>query len=258
MFRNARSPFPVLLALLLAAGTASAAEPGENPAEGRTKEREERRVVVVGGEPEVRVFEKELAGLTRGYLGVELVDLTPELRAHFGAPDEHGVMVSRVESDSPAARAGVEVGDVITAVDGEAISGSWDLRRRIGRRSGGESLALDLIRDGRTQRVAATLEEREGLRVDLGPFIHRLHRGEGLLHGEHIRPGERVREVIRIDPEAMGEALERVGKALDDPAWKGRLLEWRERNRELERRLEELEGRLHELEAELERLPRER
>ena len=48
--------------------------------------------------------------LSGGYLGVELVDLTPELREHFGAPRDVGVMVGRVEPGSPAARAGLEVG----------------------------------------------------------------------------------------------------------------------------------------------------
>src|SRR5262245_342061 len=54
-------------------------------------------------------------------MGVELLELTPELRVFFGAPEDSGLLVSRVESGSPAERAGIRVGDVIYRAAGEQI-----------------------------------------------------------------------------------------------------------------------------------------
>ena len=96
------------------------------------------------------------------FLGVQLSDLTDELRAHFGAPEGQGVMVSKVVEDSPAARAGVRVGDVITAVDGEVVESGGSLGRLIRGRDEGETVALEVYRDGRVERLSPTLAKREG------------------------------------------------------------------------------------------------
>ena len=90
--------------------------------------------IVVG--PRFKVV--SLISSVRGYLGVSLLDLTPELREHFGRK-ETGVMVLRVTADGPAAKAGLQVGDVITAIDGIAVDSSGDVgsrRRQEGRRPG--------------------------------------------------------------------------------------------------------------------------
>lgn len=96
-----------------------------------------------------------------GYLGVMLSELTPELRRHFGVSEEAGVMVSRVLDDTPAARAGVEVGDIITAVNGEAVASAGELAARVRRHEAGETVALEVRRDGRLENLAVTVEERE-------------------------------------------------------------------------------------------------
>lgn len=96
-----------------------------------------------------------------GFLGVLLAELTPELRAHFGVKEDAGVMVSKVIDDSPASRAGLEVGDIITAVDGEAIGSGGQLAHSIRSREDGESVLLEVWRDGSVQNLTATVEERE-------------------------------------------------------------------------------------------------
>ena len=58
------------------------------------------------------------------YLGVELVNLNEPLRAHFGVPEGSGVLVSNVVENSPAARAGLQVGDILTRFDGEDVASS--------------------------------------------------------------------------------------------------------------------------------------
>lgn len=92
-------------------------------------------------------------------LGVGFVPLTPELRQHFGAPEDAGVLVSKVVSGSAAQAAGVEVGDIITKVDGEAIGEGFELGHAIRGHKAGDTVALEVLRDGRTQTLSATLKE---------------------------------------------------------------------------------------------------
>lgn len=96
------------------------------------------------------------------FLGVQLTDLTPELRQHFGVPEDVGVMVSRVVGDSPAFRAGVQVGDVITGVSSAEITSSRSLSAEISRREGGDTVNLEIWRKGGVEQISATLEERSG------------------------------------------------------------------------------------------------
>lgn len=95
------------------------------------------------------------------FLGVQLSDLTPELRAHFGVPEDAGVMVGKIVDDSPALRAGLEVGDIVTAVDGEPVASAPALARAVRGREDGETVVLEVWRDGRMQKLSAALEERE-------------------------------------------------------------------------------------------------
>lgn len=95
------------------------------------------------------------------FLGVQLSELTPELRRHFGVPEDAGVMVSKVLDDSPASRAGVAVGDIISAVDGGAVASGRELARRIRGYDGGAAVNLEVWRGGSVQTLPATLEARE-------------------------------------------------------------------------------------------------
>lgn len=63
----------------------------------------------------------------QGRLGLMLEGLTPQLRAYFGAPNDAGLLVAQVAPDSPAARAGVQVGDVITQVNHQRVQGADDI-----------------------------------------------------------------------------------------------------------------------------------
>lgn len=101
-----------------------------------------------------------LAFLGRPKLGVELVEPTPELREHFGAPADAGVIVGKVLPGMPAETAGVQVGDVIVSVDGESIGDAGDLIREL-YDSDGRTIELELIRDGRSQRLDVYIPDRD-------------------------------------------------------------------------------------------------
>jgi S1-C subfamily serine protease len=88
-----------------------------------------------------------------GRLGVTVQDLTPQLRAYFGAAG--GALVSSVVDHSPAEAAGLKAGDVITRVNGQAVSDAADLSNKIDAASGHATLSV--VRDKRERTVTADL-----------------------------------------------------------------------------------------------------
>lgn len=233
-------------ALVLAALPALALPATAGEAAGEDTEKREVVVLTKVGEGAPRVFTHVLGG---GFLGVELMPLTPELRAHFGVPADRGVMVARVVEDSPAARAGLQVGDVIAGVEGDGVESPWDLTMAVRGKEAGETARLEVWRDGRSLDFDVTLEERERETIDLGGLTwHSSGDGPHVLRlRERLGPdGPRT---LYFEPEVM----ERLGESLEKIDWPRLNRRLGERNQELERRLEELESRLEELEKALER-----
>jgi len=120
-----------------------------------------------------------------GFLGVGMTELSPELRTHFGVPEAIGVMVSKIVDDSPAQNAGLEVGDIITLVDGEEIASGRALARAIGGKEEGETVSLEIWRDGSVLQLSANVEQRQGRGRSMMPRIHMRHGGghEGMHEG---------------------------------------------------------------------------
>ena len=96
-----------------------------------------------------------------GFLGVQLTELTAELRTHFGAPADQGVMVGKVLPESAAETAGLQVGDIVTAVNGEPVESAGGLSHAIRSREGGETVDLDIWRQGYAETVTAVLGESD-------------------------------------------------------------------------------------------------
>jgi serine protease Do len=100
--------------------------------------------------------------VTRGALGVEIQDLTPDIADSLGLSNTHGAVVTRPMADSPAAKAGVQSGDVITAVNGQQITDALDLSRTIASKAPGTSVDLTISRDGKEMHISVTLETLKG------------------------------------------------------------------------------------------------
>ncbi len=144
--------------------------------EGEADCEKERRMIFIGEDGEHHEVEGDHVwvahggghhghhAMSGGFLGIQMTELTPELRAHFGVPEDAGVMVSKVVDDSPAARAGIQVGDVVSAVDGDAVASGSALASAIRRHEDGAAVNLEIWRGGQVQTLTATLEEREGHR----------------------------------------------------------------------------------------------
>jgi serine protease Do/serine protease DegQ len=95
----------------------------------------------------------------RGRLGVVVSDLTPEAAHDAGIDGGQGAVVKSVETGSAAAKAGLESGDIVLAIDGTAVRGSGDLRAKIGVRMIGSSVKLEILRDGKKQTIRATISD---------------------------------------------------------------------------------------------------
>ncbi|MEE8196075.1 MAG: DegQ family serine endoprotease [Acidiferrobacterales bacterium] len=103
--------------------------------------------------------------MRRGQLGVSIQDLTPEIAKALGVPAGRGAVVSEVVKGSPAAKAGVEAGDVIVAVNGDKIRNASDLRNKIGLARVGEAVTLTVLHQGRKKTVVTKLAPRHRAKV---------------------------------------------------------------------------------------------
>jgi len=100
---------------------------------------------------------REKGSVARGWIGVQIQPVTPDIAEGLGLKKAGGALVSEPQANSPAAKAGIESGDVITAVDGTAIADARDLARRIGTMAPGTSVKLGLIHQGQEKTVTLTL-----------------------------------------------------------------------------------------------------
>jgi membrane-associated protease RseP (regulator of RpoE activity) len=88
-------------------------------------------------------------------IGVSTMQLTKQLAEYFGIADGQGVLVTSVAEDSPAAKAGIKAGDVITAIDGEKVDGAGDVARGINKKKEGD-VTLTVIRKGNQRTITVT------------------------------------------------------------------------------------------------------
>ncbi len=91
-------------------------------------------------------------------IGVSTMELTKQLADYFGITGGKGVLVTSVTNDGPAAKAGVRAGDVITAIDGEAVDSPGDISRAINRKKDGD-VSLTVIRNKAQQTIRVTPQE---------------------------------------------------------------------------------------------------
>ncbi len=148
----------------------------------------------------------------RGRLGVQVQDLTPDLAKAFGIHGSHeGGVITHVVKDSAAARAGLKVGDVIIAANGEPVRNASQLRNSIGLLRVGETVTLKVLRDGREQTLHAKLTAPHMTSTD----------------GEHISPflaGAKLADIGQGSPlygKVQGVQVQHVDP--DSPAWQAGL-----------------------------------
>jgi serine protease Do len=148
----------------------------------------------------------ETGKVARGWLGVVVQPLTPELAASFGAENRTGALVSEVTPDSPAARAGVAAGDIVLQVDGREVNSPGDVARAVGLAAPGRRAKLTLWSGKAEKAVDVVLGEAPGARqasrlgFEVSPLTPELARE--LKHGST----EGVVVTSVVDGEAAAEA----------------------------------------------------
>lgn len=100
---------------------------------------------------------REKGVVERGFLGVQIQSVNQEIASSIGLDKPQGAIVSRLDDDSPAAKAGVKTGDVILSVNGKSVNDARDLSRMVASLSAGSSANLQVWRDGKRQDVSVTI-----------------------------------------------------------------------------------------------------
>jgi hypothetical protein len=95
-------------------------------------------------------------------MGISMMDITRQLGDYFGVDNSRGVLITEVERDSPAERAGLKAGDIIVRLDGDRIADFDDVRDIISESDAGDKLPVVVIRDKKELELEVTVDERRG------------------------------------------------------------------------------------------------
>ncbi len=104
---------------------------------------------------------KDKGEVTRGWLGVGIQDLTPELAEYYGMEKRKGVLVTQVFEDDPADKAGIKKNDIIVALNGQMVSTGRELSAIVANTPVGGKTKITLVRNGKEKTVTATVAKRE-------------------------------------------------------------------------------------------------
>jgi len=147
--------------------------------------------------------------VSHGHIGIGIADVTPENAKFFDESNPTGGVVTQVEPDSPGAKAGLQIGDVITEIDGQKVSDAGELQVLVGQKQPGSKISLSVLRNGKSMTIPVTLEELGSRKDDSGD-----NSGEG--HGK-MRWGiglsdltPEMRDQLQVSHEIHGAVVEQV------------------------------------------------
>jgi serine protease Do len=147
--------------------------------------------------------------VTHGYMGIGISDVTPENSSFFDVNDASGAVVTQVESDSPAAKGGLKVGDVITELDGKKVTDASQLQVEVGQKSPGTTIKLEVVREGKNVNLPVTLEamgSRDKQGTETSESDHgKMHWGVGL---SDMTPD--LRQQLQAPRDLHGAVIEQV------------------------------------------------
>ena len=143
-----------------------------------------------------------------GYMGVSIVDVTPENAKFFEVTDNIGALIAQIAPDSPGAKAGLRVGDVVKEINGKKVNDAGELQVEVGQRKPGTTVNLQVLRDGKDVNVPVTLADLNGRKEEA--------RENGGTPG-HARWGlgladltQDARSQIQVPSEVKGAVVEQV------------------------------------------------
>jgi serine protease Do len=156
--------------------------------------------------------------VARGWLGVQIQSVTPEVAASLGIADPKGAIVASVVPDSPAAKAGLRQGDVITAVNGKVIEDSQGLTRRVATLPAGTTASFTVVREGSSRTVKVTIghrkDEQVASAVQVGPQVETGATGSAMGLGlASVTPD--LRRTYNLDGDIQGVFVTKVDPESD-------------------------------------------
>ena len=108
---------------------------------------------------------KDHGNVDRGWLGVQIQSLTPDMAASMGAANAKGAIIANVVDASPAAKAGFRQGDVVVSMNGADVDDSRDLTRKVAALRAGEKAEFAVLREGQRRAISATIAKRDDQQV---------------------------------------------------------------------------------------------
>jgi len=163
---------------------------------------------------------KDKGSVTRAWLGVQVQPVTSGIAESLGMKNATGALVDDAKPDTPAAKAGIQAGDIITAVNGNAIKDSRTLAREISGMAPGSAVKLDILRKGESKNINVTLAtmpgqpEKQAKANDNGETSGTPHLGVAVAPASEVAgAGEKGVVITAVDPD--GPAAERGLKSGD-------------------------------------------
>jgi serine protease Do len=182
--------------------------------------------------------------VSHGLIGIGISDVTPDNAKFFQMSNANGAVVTEVEPNSAGGKAGLRIGDVITKLNGQSVTDAGELQMEVGQKRPGETIQLEVMREGKTINVPVTLEAmgttnggaavagdhekgRWGLSLgDLSPDVREQMQIPSNVHGavvQDVQPGspadnaglQRGDVIIEVDRHSQQSAAD-VAKALSD------------------------------------------
>jgi len=157
----------------------------------------------------------EFGETRRGYLGVRPQEVSPTLARSYGLDNTYGALVTSIVKDSPAEKAGLEKGDLITAVAGERLENSRLLSRRIAEAEIGEALEISYIRKRRTRTASVTVErlEEQVTKEEKERRAEEENNAERSVNGIYVESlSDETRAKYRIDDRIEGVRVAKVDR----------------------------------------------
>jgi serine protease Do len=184
---------------------------------------------------------EQKGSVTRGWLGVSIQQMTPALGKSFGLKEKEGVLIADVYKGSPAERAGIERGDVITQFDGKTVGESRDLSRIVAATPVGKTVSIKLLRNGNAMERTVKVGEMErkmetaqspshkslgitvqqltpeiarslGLKQESGVVVTRIEPGSPAAEAD-IRAGDVIQEVNRKPVNDVADFTQKIEQA---------------------------------------------
>jgi serine protease Do len=141
-------------------------------------------------------------------MGVSITDVTPENSKFFDMTKASGAVVTQVQPDTPGAKAGLKIGDVITKMDGREVTDAGQLQVLVSQQQPGTTIHLDVVRDGKSMNIPVTVEELGGNKHGQETASNPQGKARWGLGLSDLNPD--VREQLQAPNDVQGAVVERV------------------------------------------------